>query len=458
MDELLIQWIVIIGFLLSFLFVAPKALNATDFLKGNSNKLTEPSVFILTSGLVIAWIFAKSINNAATLGYKFGLVGGIGYGCYYFSFIVAGRTIAKLRDKTGFSSLVEFVTFKFGRGAARFFTIIISLRLFNDVWSNTLVIGTFFGKTGSYPYYGAIVLFTVLTLAYVLKGGLKTSLFTDTIQMVLFSVLLLIVIIVVLPSILSHPDKTIITGKFAFDSGLDFILLALLQSFSYPFHDPVLTDRAFITSTKVTRKSYFYATIIGFAVIVLFSLIGVLMKMNPDENSTLQSVMKPFGLFVVIAMNLILLTSATSTLDSTFSSFSKLWITDVFNMKTPTIQHARIAMICSAVLGTIPVFFNPSILSATTLSGTMVLGLAPIFIFWNKNVPKISFYLALLSGVFFGILSIFVKLPNQFKLINTEYGDLLSINFYAMVVILLVYFLPYYLTKKKDEINWESRG
>jgi hypothetical protein len=35
------------------------------------------------------------------------------------------------------------------------------------------------------------------------------------------------------------------------------------------------------------------------------------------------------------------------------------------------------------------VFLNAEILSATTISGTTVIGL--VFLFWNMKVPKISF-------------------------------------------------------------------
>ena len=58
------------------------------------------------------------------------------------------------------------------------------------------------------------------------------------------------------------------------NSGLDFLLVALVQCVAYPFHDPVLTDRAFIADERVTRRSYLLAGAIAGAIIVLFSLVG----------------------------------------------------------------------------------------------------------------------------------------------------------------------------------------
>ncbi|MEZ4932144.1 MAG: hypothetical protein R2788_08510 [Saprospiraceae bacterium] len=42
--------------------------------------------------------------------------------------------------------------------------------MFNEVWSNTMVIGSYFGEQGSSGYYSSILVFTALTLLYTLKG------------------------------------------------------------------------------------------------------------------------------------------------------------------------------------------------------------------------------------------------------------------------------------------------
>jgi hypothetical protein len=43
------------------------------------------------------------------------------------------------------------------------------------------------------------------------------------------------------------------SSTWSFELGLNFFC-SIIQSFSYPFHDPVLTDRAFIASPKVTKS------------------------------------------------------------------------------------------------------------------------------------------------------------------------------------------------------------
>ena len=135
-----------------------------------------------------------------------------------------------------------------------------------------------------------------------------------------------------------------------------------------------------------------------------------------------------------------MITSAASTLDSTFSSFSKLLAVDLNLGKS--VSFGRISMIAVAVLGTIPVFLNAEILSATTISGTMVIGLTPIFIFWNVKVPKISFYLSVICGLVFGIFLVFNWFPESLIFTKGKYANLLWVNVWG-----ILYFIPKWIKK-----------
>tara|TARA_R110000751_G_scaffold113854_3_gene213172 strand:- start:150452 stop:151786 length:1335 start_codon:yes stop_codon:yes gene_type:complete len=433
------QWILVIASSLILFALSPYAKTTASFFKANHNKKS-PNVLVLTGSLIISWIFAKSITNAANLGLDFGLVGGVAYAGYYLSFAVAGLLIYQLRTKGGYTSIHEFLTSKFGKKAVAIFTFLIIIRLFNEVWSNTMVIGSYFGETGSASYYTAIIVFTVLTLSYAIKGGLSSSIFTDVIQMVLFSVLLIIILYTIF-SVENFSTKDIVTsGTWSFELGLNLFFAAIIQSFSYPFHDPVLTDRAFISSPKVTRKSFLWASLLGAICIVLFSLIGVYAQTQGLKGQAAVEVGKAFGVVILLIINFIMITSAASTLDSTFSSFSKLLAVDLGLGKSLT--FGRLTMVAIAVLGTIPIFFNAEILSATTISGTMVIGLTPIFVFWNYKVPKISFYLSIGCGILFGFLLVFKVFPEALIFTKGRYADLLWVNVWGIFSCNLLYFVP----------------
>lgn len=438
------QWLLLSISSLVFFFISPLAKTTDQFFKAIKNSKA-PNTMVLTGSLIISWIFAKSITNAANLGLEFGIVGGIAYAGYYLSFAVAGLLIYQLRTKGNFNSIHEFLTTKFGKNAMALFSILIAIRLFNEVWSNTMVIGAYFGTQGSTPYYISILLFTFLTLAYSVKGGLSSSIFTDAIQMVLFSVLLIIILWKVFSMDSFSVKEVAASSTWSFELGLNLFFAAIVQSFSYPFHDPVLTDRAFISSPKVTRKSFLWASFLGALCIVLFSVIGVYAKTNGIQGDAAFEVGKAFGVVILLIINFIMITSAASTIDSTFSSFSKLVAIDL--KLGSSVSFGRIAMIFIAILGTIPVFLNAEILSATTISGTMVIGLTPVFLFWNTEVPKISFYLSVIGGIVFGFILVFNIFPKELIFTTGKYADLLWVNLLGILTCIILYWLPKWIKK-----------
>ena len=446
MDNITIwQWTLIIVTSVLFFWFSPLAKTTNQFFQATQNK-RQPSAWMLTGSLIISWIFAKSITNAANLGASFGIVGGVAYAAYYLSFAVAGIVIYQLRTKGGFKSIHHFLETKFGRAAILLFSVLIGIRLFNEVWSNTMVIGSYFGVAGSTSYYMAIVVFTGLTLAYALKGGLSSSIFTDVIQMVLFSILLC----VILWNVFSVEDFTVqevtSSGDWTFALGGNLLLAAVLQSFSYPFHDPVLTDRGFISSPKSTLKSFLWASVLGGICILLFSVVGIFAQQQGLEgNDAAVMVSKSFGVILLLVINFIMITSAASTLDSTFSSSSKLFAIDL--KLGETIRFGRIVMVVVAVLGTIPVFLNAEILSATTISGTMVIGLTPVFLFWKQKATRLSYFLSVGCGLFFGFLLVFDVFPEAFIFTTGKYASLLWVNIWGILCCCLSYMLPIWIKK-----------
>ena len=439
----------VIGSSLLLYFISPYAKSKNDFFKGS--KLDKsPGFWLLTSSLVISWIFAKSITNAGNLGLSYGIVGGTAYATYYLSFLVAGFIIYYMRTRGNFKSIHGFLESKFGRNSLIVFSILIAFRLLNEVWSNTMVIGTYFGEAQSTSYYLAIIVFTLLTLAYTIKGGLRSSLLTDAIQMILFGVLLIVILGMLLPKPEMKLTAVLSSGTWNGEGGIFLLYVALLQVFSYPFHDPVMTDRAFIAPPKLTLKSFIAATVIGGLSIVLFSFIGIYGNFAGISGQAPVEVSKLLGPLMMLLVNFIMITSAASTLDSAFNSFSKLAIVDLKLFKNQSISNGRIMIIIACLLGTIPIFLNADILSATTISGTMVIGLTPIFAMWFLDAPKLSFYLSVFIGIIVGVLHV---MGFDFPIFNFEgpYSNLLEANIWGIGLSFIGYFIPFLFIKSKPE-------
>ena len=63
-----VQWIALVAYGVLVFAVAPRAENHRAFLWARSQGDKAPSTSLLTASVLVTWIFAKSITNAANLG------------------------------------------------------------------------------------------------------------------------------------------------------------------------------------------------------------------------------------------------------------------------------------------------------------------------------------------------------------------------------------------------------
>jgi len=407
-------WLVFVAYCAVTWWVTPRRVSSPQFFDGRTAAGAPPSVWLVAMSVAISWIFAKSIANAADLAYAYGLTGGVGYTIYYLSFIVAGVAIYLMRTRGGYRSLPQLLLDKYGGVCTKLFLATIAFRLFNEVWSNTKVMSLYFGPEGSGTYWLAAVLITLFTLSYAWTGGMRASLLTDRVQTLLAFVLLGVVLTVLFPGLESKGMPVVDTPTR--DAGLTFCGLALVQILSYPFHDPVLTDRGFLNPPRDMLKSFLIAAVMSGGFIFLFSTIGLYGRTFGLAPNPSVSVPASFGLVMLLVFNGIMLLSGGSTIDSAFTSVAKLaardWRNDWDEPVRAHLTTGRIAVLAVAVLGNLPLLtiylgdkVGPAVIAATTISGTMVMGLAPIFLLsWLRPAGALSFHLAYWPGVAIGVL------------------------------------------------------
>lgn len=439
-------WLLLAMYGVTLIALAPSARDDSGFYAGTDQSGRPPSTFWLFSTIFIAWIFAKSVTNAANLGASFGLPGAVAYAAYWLSIPVAGLVIVALRNRHGATSLPGWLVSRYGRAAAATFIIAILIRLYNEVWSNTAVVGAYFGPKGSTAYYAGAVGFTIVTLLYTLKGGLRTSIWTDALQAGVFAGFLVLVLGLALPQTGAGEAAALVgSGSWTLVGGVDLLLVALLQSLSYPFHDPVLTDRGFLSDTRTTLRSYFLAGAAGAVAITAFGLVGVtaFLRGQPVDGDAPRAVAASLGTVVLVVVTVIMMSSAGSTLDSAFSSVSKvtsLDIPDVVRSRRRGVTAGRWAMIGAAVLGSIPLFTGATILQATTISGTMVLGLAPAFILGIfLTAPPLAFHLAFWIGIAAGLAEVLGLVPQAMTIGDGRYAALLGVNVWGLIASTVAY-------------------
>ncbi|MDE2158056.1 MAG: hypothetical protein KGJ30_03955, partial [Burkholderiales bacterium] len=147
--------------------------------------------------------------------------------------------------------------------------------------------------------------------------------------------------------------------------------------------------------------------------------------------------------------------SAGSTLDSTFTSLSKLVARELpllaGRMPSPkAMTVGSLTMVSFALLGNLPMIAGTSILAATTISGTMVIGLAPIFIFSGlvERSPA-SFHLAFWTGIGLGFMDAFGLVPQSWAIGSGKFGLLLGTNLYGLLLCTAAFFVPLLLARRR---------
>ena len=445
MDAHWANWGILAVFGFAMIAISPRSrgTNPSDqFFRGKDGSGREPGFFFLTSSVLISWIFAKSIQNAADLGQKFGFPGGVAYAVYWISFLVAGTVLYGLRRR-GYRSIHDYLGSRYGTGAVWIFSLILIIRLWNEIWSNTIVMAQFFGPRESREYYIASWAITALVLAYILKGGLRSSIVTDAVQVIMAAVILFLILAYIFPA--GKPGEMVASGSWTLSGGVDLILVALLQVFSYPFHDPVMTDRAFLTGPGKMLRSFTLAGVLGVLFILLFSFVGIYNRVEGIGGNSTIGTAEAFGLPLLFLMNVMMLTSGCSTIDSTFSSIGKLVSLEVLSgWKVDKVVLARVSMVLLGILGNLMLYARPAILSATTVSGTMVIGLTPVFLLsgWRR-AGAVSYHASVWLGLLFGLgLSL-----HWFhgSIGAGKYGTLLWANLVGISLCFLVYLLGAWL-------------
>lgn len=444
------------------LMLSPLATSNSSFYQGHARDGKVPGLLTLTFSQVTTWIFARSLMNAAILGFYYGIWGTLAYAAYYLSFLTGARIVDHIRFKHGCDNIQSFLQQRFGQLGSQTYNIVIGIRLISEVFANLLVIGILFGVAGSSAYVWAIIAFAFVALLYSAIGGLHASLRTDFFQMVLFLITLAILMVLTL----TNPALQLADLGFKpfvmSDPGPILILVALLQVWSYPMHDPVMMDRGFIADRDTTRRSFYHATWLSALCIILFGSLGVFAGAHAMSGEAMNAVLtRILGETPMLLFSIALIISAMSTLDSTLSSSAKLIVVDM-KVLNPTIQNGRLVMIVFMLLGLLMVFYgNKDLFSAVAVSGTASMYLAPVIFFsvWGnvKNIPLwsylVSFLLAITGAVlYFTESSGYTSWFNMAFGIEHKYSKLLLISIVVLVGGCLAFYIGAITRQRNNQV------
>lgn len=367
------------------LFVAPRRASVASFFGGQSEAGQPPALWTLVLSQVTTWIFARSLMNAAILGFYYGIAGTLAYAAYYASFLTGGYIVDRMRAQ-GAGSVQSWLTVRFGALGSGTYNVVIALRLLSEVFANLLVVGLIF--TAALPevtHAGTIAIVTVglLALAYSAWGGLSAALRTDVVQMSLFLAVFGIAFVALLLRPEFHLTEVLTApGASGPHNGWVLLVVAALQVFSYPAHDPVMMDRGFLADRTTTRKSFLHAFWLSTLCILAFGFFGIQASIEGAayEGQLIGTWATMFPGWVFTLLIVSLLVSALSTLDSALSSSARL-VVEELKLAPRSLSGGRIAMVGFALAGgALTLWGNQTLFDAVAVSGTASMFLTPVLI------------------------------------------------------------------------------
>ena len=459
---------------ISLIFVILGLYNSNKY-QGLNNYLTANrniGVFSLTTSLTAsalgAWILFGPAS-AATWG-GIGAVIGYSLGTAFpmFFLIYLGKKIRKELPRG--SSLIEFMRKKFEKSLFKLILLLTIFYMFIFLCAEVTAVAVLINYISGTELWVTALIVLISTLVYTLYGGLRASIFTDNIQMIVIGILLLISLIYI--NIFTGSDFSIDFVKEknpqllslsyvpSYTAGLTFfIAVAATNLFHQGNWQRVYAAKNFETLKKSLVISFFIIVpvvfFMGFTGMVAFSLDPTI---RPDLGffTLLLKEQTKFLSFFVIVLGLAL---TISTVDTLVNAISSLIVVDgnaTFNLdKKKSLNFSKYIILFLSLISFIIASKGFDILYLFLLADLFCCAfvLTVFYSFYNKQINEKTAYVSIFAGLIGGFLMF--PAPDFSKSILV--GVIFSKELFAPIVsqsllflsFIIATFLPFLVLKAK---------
>ena len=459
---------------ISLIFVILGLYNSNKY-QGLNNYLTANrniGVFSLTTSLTAsalgAWILFGPAS-AATWG-GIGAVIGYSLGTAFpmFFLIYLGKKIRKELPRG--SSLIEFMRKKFEKSLFKLILLLTIFYMFIFLCAEVTAVAVLINYISGTELWVTALIVLISTLVYTLYGGLRASIFTDNIQMIVIGILLLISLIYI--NIFTGSDFSIDFVKEknpqllslsyvpSYTAGLTFfIAVAATNLFHQGNWQRVYAAKNFETLKKSLVISFFIIVpvvfFMGFTGMVAFSLDPTI---RPDLGffTLLLKEQTKFLSFFVIVLGLAL---TISTVDTLVNAISSLIVVDgnaTFNLdKKKSLNFSKYIILFLSLISFIIASKGFDILYLFLLADLFCCAfvLTVFYSFYNKHINEKTAYVSIFAGLIGGFLMF--PAPDFSK--SMLVGVIFSKELFAPIVsqsllflsFIIATFLPFLVLKAK---------
>ena len=309
------------------LYVRRRALNVEDYIVSRNSAGSVVATATLVASVMGAWI----LFSPAETGTWAGMVALIGYGlgqaAPLLAFIFLGPKMRRLMPDG--HSLTEYVWYRYGRYLYVFTLGVIIFYMFVFLSAELTGIALAVKLLADTPLGITALIVGVLTVAYTAYGGIRASIFTDSVQFFFILPLLLVVFIVALvalngigPAFSGVAQREPQLLSFTHGPGIEFgvtLIIAILAAnmFHQGFWQRVYTCR----DEGALRRGFAMAGLLVIPLIFLAGLFGLMavgLGVAGEPSVALFSVvlkiMPTWAVVIVMVLALILVMSSMDTL------------------------------------------------------------------------------------------------------------------------------------------------
>ena len=466
-SAVILTLILSIIFLASGIYYSRKHKGLNNYLIANRSI----GVFSLTTSFVSsalgAWILFGPAS-AATWG-GIGAVIGYALGTAFplFILIYLGEKFRKLFPKA--RTLIEVVRLKFGK---QLFKLILFLTVFYmvifliaEVTAVSILVNYI---SGTSLWITALIVVTT-SLVYTLYGGLRASIFTDSIQFIVF-VILLIIALSYLVSFnseqfsfefikLNKPNLLSFNYLPNFTAGLTFFIAVAATNL---FHQGNWQRVYAAKNNHILKKSLLFSFFIIIPIVFFMGFSGLVAT---SVNSTVVPDLAFFSLLFkeqIIMLSVIVvilgISLTISSIDTLINAISSLIIVDgnkVINFKGDYFKLSNYLIISISIIVFIVASKGLSILYLFLLADLFCCSavLTLFYSFYEKSIKEKNAYISILIGLIVGLL--LFPSPDFSKSILV--GLLFPINFFPEFVSQSLLFLSFLLATFVPIFTWKIR-
>ena len=402
------------------LYYSKKFKGINNYLTANRNI----GLFSLTTSLVAsalgAWILFGPAS-AATWG-GIGAVIGYALGTAFpmIFLIYLGKKIRKEFPKG--SSLIEFMRKKFGKSLFKLILLMTIFYMFIFLCAEVTAVAILINYISGTELWITALIVLIATLTYTLYGGLRASIFTDNIQMIVIGVLLVISVSYIISfvgsefsfSYVKEKNPQLLSGSYipSYTAGLTFfIAVAATNLFHqgnwqrvYAAKDQQTLQKSLIISFFIIVPIVFF---MGFAGMVSFSIdpsnrpdLGFFTLLLKEQTEMLALIIVTLGLALTI-----------STVDTLVNAISSLFVVDgkaTFNLnkKTDYLKLSKYFIIFLSVIAFIVASKGYDVLYLFLLADLFCCAfvLTVFLSFYNKSIDEKTAYASIIVGLIGGFL------------------------------------------------------